>query len=100
MQKRKRASKTSSSSSSSSASSSKRRKLSNKTRSGGAENAESCSLTDAGVIALANGFPLIENLSLIWCPNVSSFGLRSLAQICTSLRSLDLQVRVSFVRKM
>ena len=99
MQKRKRGSKTSSSSSSS-ASSSKRRKVSNKTRSGGAENAESCSLTDAGVIALANGFPLIENLSLIWCPNVSSFGLRSLAQICTSLRSLDLQVSVSFLRKM
>ena len=99
MQKRKRGSKTSSSSSSS-ASSSKRRKVSNKTRAGGAENDESCSLTDAGVIALANGFRLIENLSLIWCPNVSSFGLRSLAQICTSLRSLDLQVSVSFLRKM
>ncbi|KAG2263326.1 hypothetical protein Bca52824_070405 [Brassica carinata] len=79
-----------SSSSSSSPSSRKRQKVSNKTRSGG-ENAESCSLTDAGLIALADGFPRIENLSLIWCPNVSSFGLRCLAQKCTSLRSLDLQ---------
>lgn len=57
-----------------------------------ADNTESCSLTDAGLTALADGFPRIENLSLIWCPNVSSFGLHSLAQKCTSLKSLDLQV--------
>lgn len=75
----------------SSPSSSKRKKLNDKTHSE-AENAESCSLTDVGLTALANGFPKIENLSLIWCPNVSSVGLRSLAQKCTSLRSLDLQV--------
>lgn len=75
----------------SSPSSSKRRSLTN-ARHSEAENAESCSLTDAGLIALANGFPRIENLSLIWCPNVSSFGLSSLAHKCTSLKSLDLQV--------
>lgn len=75
----------------SSPSSSKRKALTDNTHSE-AENAESCSLTDAGLTALANGFPRTENLSLIWCPNVSSVGLCSLAQNCTSLKSLDLQV--------
>lgn len=99
MQKRKRGSNKSSSSSSSSSpsSSSKRQKVSNNKTRYGAENAETCSLTDAGLIALADGFPRIEDLSLIWCPNVSSFGLRSLAQRCTSLRSLDLQVLFPFL---
>lgn len=64
--------------------------MTDKTHSG-AENVESSSLTDTGLTALANGFPRIENLSLIWCPNVSSVGLCSLAQKCTSLKSLDLQ---------
>lgn len=75
----------------SSPSSSKRKDLTDKTLSE-ADNTESSSLTDAGLTALANGFPRIEKLSLIWCPNVSSFGLLSLAQKCTSLKSLDLQV--------
>lgn len=72
-------------------SSSKRKKLIGNKHSG-AENVESCSLTDAGLTALADGFPKVENLSLIWCPNVSSVGLCSLAEKCISLKSLDLQV--------
>lgn len=78
-------------------SSSKRKKLNDdKTCSEADQNGDYCSsLTDAGLAELANGFPRIEKLSLVWCPNVSSVGLRSLAQRCTSLRSLDLQVNFS-----
>lgn len=53
---------------------------------------ESYSLSDAGLIALGEGFPKLEKLSLIWCSNVSSAGLISLAKKCAFLRSLDLQV--------
>lgn len=80
----------------SSPSSSKRKALTDKTHSE-AENTESCSLTDTGLTALANGFPKTENLSLIWCPNVSSAGLCSLAQKCSSLKSLDLQVKFYYL---
>lgn len=56
------------------------------------EVVESCCLSDAGLTLLGEGFPKLEKLSLIWCSNVSSVGLRSLAERCGSLRSLDLQV--------
>lgn len=54
---------------------------------------ESYSLSDAGLTALGEGFPKLEKLSLIWCSNVSSMGLISLAEKCTFLKSLDLQVK-------
>ena len=53
---------------------------------------ESYSLSDSGLIALGKGFPKLEKLSLIWCSSVTSAGLVSLAQKCTFLKSLDLQV--------
>lgn len=56
------------------------------------EVVESFCLSDAGLSLLGEGFPRLEKLSLIWCSNVSSVGLRSLAERCGSLRSLDLQV--------
>ncbi|GKU85623.1 hypothetical protein SLEP1_g262 [Rubroshorea leprosula] len=52
---------------------------------------ESVSLTDNGLTALADEFVKLEKLSLIWCSDISSFGLTSFAQKCASLRSLDLQ---------
>lgn len=55
---------------------------------------ESYSLSDAGLSALGEGFPKLEKLSLIWCSNVSSMGLISLAEKCTFLKSLDLQVQI------
>ena len=53
---------------------------------------ESYCLSDAGLAALAEGFSKLEKLSLIWCSNITSLGLMSLAQKCTYLKSLDLQV--------
>ncbi|XP_062119044.1 importin subunit alpha-4-like [Humulus lupulus] len=52
---------------------------------------ESCSLSDAGLIALGEGFPKHEKLSLIWCSNVSSSGLIALTKKCSFLTALDLQ---------
>ncbi|KAM5569204.1 hypothetical protein ABKV19_016623 [Rosa sericea] len=52
---------------------------------------ETNSLSDAGMVALGEGFPKLEKLSLIWCSNVSSVGLTSLADKCRLLKSLDLQ---------
>ncbi|KAH0992387.1 hypothetical protein GBA52_003870 [Prunus armeniaca] len=49
------------------------------------------SLSDAGLTAIGEGFPKLEKLSLIWCSNVSSLGLISLAEKCILLKSLDLQ---------
>ena len=58
---------------------------------------ESSCLSDAGLIALSVGFPNLEKLSLIWCSNISSQGLTSLAEKCKFLKSLDLQVIHSLV---
>lgn len=64
----------------------------------GAEGAlESSYLSDAGLIALSVGFPNLEKLSLIWCSNISSQGLTSLAEKCRFLKSLDLQVILCLV---
>ncbi|XP_062086288.1 F-box/LRR-repeat protein 4-like [Humulus lupulus] len=52
---------------------------------------ESCSLSDAGLIAIGEGFPKLEKLSLIWCSNVSSSGLIALAKKCSFFTALDLQ---------
>ncbi|TQD99727.1 hypothetical protein C1H46_014656 [Malus baccata] len=52
---------------------------------------DSNSLSDAGMTAIGDGFPKLEKLSLIWCSNVSSIGLISLADKCKMLKSLDLQ---------
>ncbi|XP_057722975.1 F-box/LRR-repeat protein 4-like isoform X1 [Arachis stenosperma] len=54
-------------------------------------NPDSLCLSDAGLAALGEGLPRLERLSLIWCSNVSSDGLKSLAYKCTFLKSLDLQ---------
>lgn len=56
------------------------------------DGVETNSLSDAGMAALGEGFPKLEKLSLIWCSNISSVGLTSLAQKCRLLKSLDLQV--------
>lgn len=55
-------------------------------------NFDSLCLSDSGLTALAEGFPKLEKLRLIWCSNVTSDGLSSVAMTCTSLKSLDLQV--------
>ncbi|KAL2341210.1 hypothetical protein Fmac_009150 [Flemingia macrophylla] len=52
---------------------------------------DSLCLSDSGLSALAKGFPKLQKLRLIWCSNVTSEGLSSLATECTSLKSLDLQ---------
>ncbi|KAL2979806.1 hypothetical protein AAZX31_13G193400 [Glycine max] len=52
---------------------------------------DSLCLSDSGLASLAEGFPKLEKLRLIWCSNVTSEGLSSLARKCTSLKSLDLQ---------
>ncbi|KAI7980685.1 F-box/LRR-repeat protein 4 [Camellia lanceoleosa] len=46
---------------------------------------------DAGLTALGEGFTKLNKLSLLWCSNVTSAGLKSIAEKCCSLRSLDLQ---------
>ncbi|KAI8005992.1 F-box/LRR-repeat protein 4 [Camellia lanceoleosa] len=48
-------------------------------------------LSDAGLTALGEGFTKLDKLSLLWCSNVTSAGLKSIAEKCCSLRSLDLQ---------
>lgn len=60
-------------------------------RSGDAETESYC-LSDAGLDAVGEGFTNLERLSLIWCSNATSAGLRSIAEKCRSLKSLDLQV--------
>ncbi|CAN0856176.1 F-box/LRR-repeat protein 4, partial [Linum grandiflorum] len=55
------------------------------------EQFHSFCLSDAGLITLSDQFPALQHLSLIWCSNVSSLGLLSLAQKCSLLKSLDLQ---------
>lgn len=63
------------------------------------ENSESESesenfcLSDNGLSSLANGCKGLEKLSLIWCSSISSLGLRSIAENCRFLKSLDLQVQ-------
>ena len=61
---------------------------------------DSYCLSDAGLAALGEGFPKLEKLSLIWCSNVSSEGLISLARKCTFLKALDLQVCICIVNLM
>lgn len=58
---------------------------------------ESYCLSDAGLAAIGEGFIKLEKLSLIWCSNVTSLGLRSIAEKCRYLKSLDLQVRSSLL---
>lgn len=53
---------------------------------------DSYCLSDAGLAAVGKGFPKLEKLSLIWCSSVSSAGLKSIAEICSRLKTLDLQV--------
>ncbi|KAI8005993.1 F-box/LRR-repeat protein 4 [Camellia lanceoleosa] len=48
-------------------------------------------LSDAGLTALGEGFTKLDKLSLLWCSNVTSASLKSIAEKCCSLRSLDLQ---------
>lgn len=56
---------------------------------------ESYCFSDAGLAAVGGCFTKIEKLSLIWCSNATSAGLRSMAEKCKSLKSLDLQVNIS-----
>ncbi|KAF5797869.1 putative leucine-rich repeat domain superfamily [Helianthus annuus] len=56
-----------------------------------AEEFESCSLSDAGLAAVADGFTKLEKLTLIWCSNATSAGLTFVAQKCRFLKSVDLQ---------
>ena len=58
---------------------------------------DSLCISDSGLTALAEGFPKLEKLRLIWCSNVTSEGLSSLARKCTSLKSLDMQAFVFLV---
>ncbi|PSR92662.1 F-box/LRR-repeat protein [Actinidia chinensis var. chinensis] len=52
---------------------------------------DSYCLSDTGLAAVGEGFKKLEKLSLIWCSNVTSAGVKSIAAKCSSLRSLDLQ---------
>lgn len=58
----------------------------------GASESDSYCISDAGLTAVADGFSNLEKLSLIWCSNATSAGLRSVAEKCRFLKSLDLQV--------
>lgn len=49
-------------------------------------------LSDSGLETVGGCFAKLEKLSLIWCSNVTDLGLRSFAEKCKSLKSLDLQV--------
>lgn len=49
-------------------------------------------LSDSGLAAVGESFVKLEKLSLIWCSNITDVGLKSFAENCRSLRSLDLQV--------
>ncbi|KAE8667966.1 F-box/LRR-repeat protein 4 [Hibiscus syriacus] len=55
------------------------------------EDCESFCLTDASLTTVADGFSKLEKLSLIWCSNITSSGIMSLARKCKFLKSLDLQ---------
>ena len=55
---------------------------------------ETSCISDAMLSVLGEGFSKLEKLSLIWCNNVTSSGLASLAQKCCLLKSLDLQVNL------
>lgn len=55
---------------------------------------ETSSLSDDGLIAIGEGFPKLERLSLIWCSSVSSEGLLGISENCRYLKSLDLQVNL------
>lgn len=57
---------------------------------------EAYCLSDAGLAAIGDGFSKIEKLSLIWCSNATSAGLKSMAEKCKFLKSLDLQVNLLF----
>ncbi|KAF8401606.1 hypothetical protein HHK36_012552 [Tetracentron sinense] len=57
-------------------------------------NLDTCSLSDAGLTALGEGFTRLEKLSLIWCSDVTNVGLKSTAERCRFLKSLDLQVNI------
>ncbi|KAK6117303.1 hypothetical protein DH2020_048948 [Rehmannia glutinosa] len=48
-------------------------------------------LSDSGLATVGDRFVKLEKLSLIWCSSITDVGLRSLAEKCKSLRSLDLQ---------
>ncbi|CAM8902992.1 unnamed protein product [Rhodiola kirilowii] len=52
---------------------------------------ETYCLSDVGLTYVGEGFKKLEKLSLIWCSNVSSVGLISLAERCRALKYLDLQ---------
>ncbi|CAN1821651.1 F-box/LRR-repeat protein 4, partial [Linum perenne] len=56
------------------------------------EQFNSFCLSDGGLITLlSDQFPALEHLSLIWCSNISSLGLVSLALKWSLLKSLNLQ---------
>ncbi|KAE9591420.1 hypothetical protein Lal_00039153 [Lupinus albus] len=59
--------------------------------SGGSGDVVSPCLSDAGLAAIGAGFPKLEKLNLIWCSDITSDGLDSLARKCNFLKSLDLQ---------
>lgn len=59
---------------------------------------ETSYISDAGLTVLGEGYSKLEKLSLIWCNNVSSMGLVSIAQKCRSLKSLDLQVNLQLIK--
>ena len=58
---------------------------------------DSSNLTDGGLVVLAKWCPQLEKLSLIWCSNITSWGLKSIAEKCISLKSLDIQVYYFFI---
>lgn len=55
------------------------------------------SLSDPGLAAVGESFKRLEKLSLIWCSSITDAGLKSFAEKCRSLKSLDLQVIVKIL---
>ena len=49
-------------------------------------------LSNYGLEAVGGSFVKLEKLSLIWCSSLTDAGLKSFAEKCRSLKSLDLQV--------
>lgn len=49
-------------------------------------------LSDSGLTTVGESFAKLEKLSLIWCSSIRDIGLKSFAQKCSTLKSLDLQV--------
>ena len=80
----------------------KRRARSSSERNHVTENSESESelenfcLSDTGLSSLAIGCKGLEKLSLIWCSKITSLGLKSIAENCRFLKSLDVQVVCCF----